>query len=532
MSDLLSIGSSGVRAYQSALNVIGENIANATTKGYVRRDASLVEQTGGAGRQIHYTGNKIGLGVAFTGVLRQWDDFRADEVRTSASEAGRTNSTIVWLDRIEKALSGSSIGGALTKFFNAAEGVAADPTGLAPRTAMLDAASGVAAAFTTTAKGLATIEGDLRASAELAVRQLNNFAAGLAEANAGLARVHAGSNEQAQLMDQRDRMIDAMSELGSMSVSLDDRGIATVRLNDSGGPVLVQGASAKTLKVEFNASGMMALTLDPHLNPMPVSIRSGAIAGFAEAGARLSDTRAQVRDLAQAFADGVNQVQADGVDLDAQPGGDIFDASAGDGTLALAAIGARQIAAARPWTVSAAAGNGGGGSLAAATNGSPLAQTRITISGGVLTATDPVTNNVIGSVAYTPGTSVTLAGLSLTVSGNPSNGDSFTVGATGAGSRDNGNLQGFAALRTGAKFENQANDLVTANASALSAKKQVADAQGVILEGALAARDARSGVNLDQEAVELMRFQQAYSATSRIIQVARDTFDSLLSAVN
>lgn len=530
MSDLLGIGASGVRAYQSALSVIGENIANATTKGYARRDPTLIEQTGGAGRQVYYAVNNIGQGVAFTGVLRQWDDFRAAEVRTSTSEAGRTNSTIVWLDRIEKALSGASIGGALTKFFNAAEGVAADPTGIAPRTAMLDAAGGVAAAFTTTANGLATIEGDLRASAELAVRQLNTFASGLAEANAGLSRVRDGSNEQAQLLDQRDRMIDALSELSSVHVAMNERGIATVRFGDKGGPVLVQGSETKPLRVDFNASGAMALTLDPAANPTPIAIRGGTIAGFAEASARLSDTRIQVSTLAQAVADGVNQVQARGVDLDAQPGGAIFSI-AGDGTLGLATIGPRQIAAARPWTVSPTAGNRGGGALVATTDGSPLAQTRISISGGVLTATDPVTNTVIGTAAYTPGTAVTLAGLSLTVSGNPADGDGFTVSATGAGSRDNGNLQGFASLRTSGRFENQANDLVTANASALSAKKQVAEAQEVILEGALAARDTRSGVNLDQEAVELMRFQQAYSATSRIIQVARDTFDSLLQAV-
>ncbi len=531
MSDLLSIGSSGVRAYQSALNVIGENIANATTKGYARRDPTLIEQTGGAGRQIYYATNTIGQGVQFTGVLRQWDDFRAAEVRTGTAEAGRTNSTIVWLDRIEKALSGASIGGALTKFFNAAEGVAADPTGIAPRTAMLDAAGGVAAAFTTTANGLATIESDLRASADLAVGQLNNYALGLAEANAGLARVRGGSNEQAQLMDQRDRMIDALSELTSVHVATDERGVATVRFNDKSGPELVKGSEAKPLTVAFNSSGAMALTLDPNVNPTAVAARGGTLAGFAEASARLADTRIQVRGLAQAVADGVNEAQASGVDLDAQAGGDIFDAGAGNGTLAIAAIGPRQIAAARPWTVSPAAGNGGGGRVVAETNGTPLAQTRITISGGVLTATDPVTNTVIGSTPYTPGAAVTLAGLNLTVSGNPADGGGFTLAAAGAGSRDNGNLQGFAALRTAGRFENQANDLVTANASALSAKRQVADAQEVILEGARAALDTRAGVNLDQEAVELMRFQQAYAATSRIIQVARDTFDSLLSAV-
>jgi flagellar hook-associated protein 1 len=60
----------------------------------------------------------------------------------------------------------------------------------------------------------------------------------------------------------------------------------------------------------------------------------------------------------------------------------------------------------------------------------------------------------------------------------------------------------------------------------------VADAQNAILEGATAARDAISGVNLDQEAVDLMRFQQAYQASSRIIQVSRDIFQSILDAVN
>jgi flagellar hook-associated protein 1 FlgK len=212
----------------------------------------------------------------------------------------------------------------------------------------------------------------------------------------------------------------------------------------------------------------------------------------------------------------------------------LFDVGAGGGAMTVNPLGARQIAAARPWTVTSATGNSGSTaalSVATATSGAPLAATRITASGGVLTAIDPVTNNVIGSAPYTPGTAITLAGLSLTVTAPLADGDSFTVATTRPGSRDNGNLAGLAALRAGGRFEGQANDMATANASALSSKKQVAEAQAVILEGALAGRDATSGVNLDNEAVELMRFQQAYQASSRIIQVARDTFDSILQAV-
>ena len=532
MSDLLSIGSTGIRAYQTALNVVGENIANASTKGYVRRDAQLTEITGGAGRYLLLTNLNVGEGVDARTVGRAWDAFRAADMRNATAESGRTGSTIVWLERVEKTLDTAGISAAMTKFFNAGQAVAADPTGSAPRASFLDAAYGVSAAFTTTAEGLAAIDSDLRASATLAVDQLNGLTAGLAEANAGLVKARAGSNEQAQLMDQRDRLIDEMSQLASISVATDERGVATVKLNDSTGPVLVSGLIAKPLQVDFNASGTMVLTLDPGGAPEAVTLKGGSVAGFSEAANRIWDVRQQVTNLATGLSDGVNQFQAAGVDLDGQPGAALFDASAGNGTLAVNPLAGRQIAAARPWTTTGAAGNTGAATLRAETSGTPLPSTRFSISGGVLSAIDPVTNSVIGTAAYTPGIPVTLAGLSITVTGAAADGDSFTVAATKPGSRDNGNLELFAALRKSGGFENKANELVSSNASALSAKRQVADAQNAILEGATAARDSVTGVNLDQEAVDLMRFQQAYQASSRIIQVSRDIFQSILDAVN
>ena len=67
------------------------------------------------------------------------------------------------------------------------------------------------------------------------------------------------------------------------------------------------------------------------------------------------------------------------------------------------------------------------------------------------------------------------------------------------------------------------------NAAALQQRRVVADAQGAIRDNAAAARDAVSGVDLDTEAVDLIRFQQAYQASSRVIQVARETFQSILA---
>jgi flagellar hook-associated protein 1 FlgK len=104
----------------------------------------------------------------------------------------------------------------------------------------------------------------------------------------------------------------------------------------------------------------------------------------------------------------------------------------------------------------------------------------------------------------------------------------IAAAAVGKGPRDNSNLGKLDALRTSAAFEGKTTALVAGNASALAARKQVALAQGAMRDNAVSARDAVSGVNLDSEAVDLLRFQQAYQASSRVIQVAKDTLQSIL----
>ena len=82
MSDLLSIGASGVRAYQTALTTVGENIANTGVAGYSRRAATLSEVSSVAGT----TGrNLTGLGATVTGIGRAADAYRASAVRDSSS---------------------------------------------------------------------------------------------------------------------------------------------------------------------------------------------------------------------------------------------------------------------------------------------------------------------------------------------------------------------------------------------------------------------------------------------------------------
>lgn len=106
----------------------------------------------------------------------------------------------------------------------------------------------------------------------------------------------------------------------------------------------------------------------------------------------------------------------------------------------------------------------------------------------------------------------------------------IAAAAPGGGTRDNANLLALAATRKDANFEGRMTGIVGQNATALSSARTVAAAQSSIRDGAVARYDATAGVDLDNEAVDLMRYQQAYQACSRVIQVGRECFQSLLSS--
>ena len=258
MTDLLSIGASGARAYQSALATTSDNIANAATAGYSRRVATVREvvATGGNTSAIN-----SGLGANVGGVTRAADAFKATEVRSASSDLARTLAGATWLGRIDSSLTQNKLGDQLTAFFTSAKAVAADPTALPARATMLENAAGVAAAFGATGKALDGAMTDLKASAETAVTQLNNLSASLAKVNAGLARANEGTAGQAALLDQRDQMLEQMSALTDVTVSFDNYGRAAVHAGGNTGPLLVEGAQAAQVSQVSNDEGAFSFAV-------------------------------------------------------------------------------------------------------------------------------------------------------------------------------------------------------------------------------------------------------------------------------
>lgn len=444
MSDLLNIGASSARAYQSALTTVSENIANAGTAGYVRRTTDLSESIAGQGgitQPLIADGN----GVVVTGVTRSADQFRAADVRAADADLSRTETSIAWLGRIESVLSGGALDQELTRFFNAANAVAVDPTATTPRTLLLDQASAAAGAFTSTQNALDRIGTDLDATAQAAVDNLSRMGAALARVNEGLSKVAAGTSSAAQLADQRDRLLEQISAISDAAVNFDALGRATVRLGGPSGAVFVSGSESGLVSYARNA-GAVSFAVDRAGSKTVLTPSGGVLAGVVDGAQRLTGAREQLVAIAGDFVAGVNTVQAQGRDLDGNPGAALFATAAGSAAVTVVLNDPRGVAAA----------------------------------------------------------------------------------SIGGGPRDNSNLKALNTLRGTGAFEARTTAMVGSAAATLAARRQVAEAQSAIRDGAVSARDSISGVNLDNEAVDLLRFQQAYQASARLIQTARDTLQSIL----
>lgn len=142
-------------------------------------------------------------------------------------------------------------------------------------------------------------------------------------------------------------------------------------------------------------------------------------------------------------------------------------------------------------------------------------------------------------VPYSDGASISFGGASFTISGTPADQDTFTVGPNTSGVGDSRNGALLAALQTknvlnGGKATFQTTYAQMVNVVGTKAREaQIAGtAADAAVKQATNSQQAVSGVNLDEEAANLLRYQQAYQASGKVMQVASQLFDTLLSLGN
>ncbi len=202
----------------------------------------------------------------------------------------------------------------------------------------------------------------------------------------------------------------------------------------------------------------------------------------------------------------------------------------------------RTVAAAAPIRTATGAGNTGSGAVSAGTvNPLPLnADLQNTVTITFVDAThfdvvDAVNGALAANVLYTSGSDVTYNGWTMQISGQPAAGDIFTVSANGNGWGDNRNARLMAALQTqtlingSASYSTAYAQLVSQVGNKTHELQVSSESQSNLATAANNAQSTLSGVNLDEEASNLMRYQQAYQAAAKIVSIAGVLFDTILN---
>ena len=166
----------------------------------------------------------------------------------------------------------------------------------------------------------------------------------------------------------------------------------------------------------------------------------------------------------------------------------------------------------------------------------PAAPFRVEFStDSVYTITDTETDTVVATRLYVAGEDIDYQGIRVQFNNVPKAGDQFTIEANADGLGSNENMLrmidlGRAPLIAGQTFSAAYRDLVRGAGSRAQLAELGREAMLVVRDQAQASRESAVGVNLDEEAADLIRFQQAYQAAAQVIQMSQRLFETLVQA--
>jgi flagellar hook-associated protein 1 FlgK len=543
---LLGIATSGLMAFQRNLTTVGHNIANVNTEGYSRQNVELTE------REPQFTGaGFVGTGVDVASITRSYDDFLNAQVRSSTSTSSGMDAYYRMATRIDDIIADPDTGlsPTLQAFFNAVQGVANDPTSIAARRVMLTEGETLTKRFNTLNNQMDELRAQTNQGLSSSADEINSLASGIAALNQKIVvALGQGGGKQPpnDLLDQRNLLLEKLSaEINTQVVAQDD-GALNVFIGK--GQSLVMGSNANTLRVKDS-------TYDPDRKEIALSAGStgsvlitdslsgGQMGGLLDFSNRVLDpAQNALGRIAAGLAAQFNQQHRAGYGLDGDTGLSFFSAP----------------------SVHLLGKSGNTGTISATfadVNHLTVHDYRIDVAAGSVIVTNLQTN---ATTSYTAPDfpSFTHDGIAVDVS-TAAAGDSFLVQPTrrAAGNLspvlsdprsiaasasdtasgtvgDNGNARALADLQSArgllhgkASYQDAYAAMVGDVGSLTHAAEINSTAQKSLLNHTIERRDSVSGVNLDEEAANLIRFQQSYQAAAQLVTVVNSTFDALIGAV-
>jgi flagellar hook-associated protein FlgK len=328
MSDLLSIGASGVAAYQRALGTVSNNISNVGTEGYVRQETSLSENMPRQAGRVY-----LGTGVNVAGIKRAYDQFLEQNLRNTTSDFSTQGPMVDYANRVIDIMGSDSIGltSAIDKFFATTRALSADPASTILRSQFLTDADGLASRFRELSTQITSVDTETRDAISSKISDINTLAQQLATVNKQMSKHPLVDRQPSDLLDQRDLLLTKLSKLVSIRVTTAQNGSVDVSIGTSVGAAnIVTYDVAVPLMPRFDEADLSRVSIiaDPYSRTPSevVGISAGELGGLL--GFReqvLQPTMNSLDYLATQVAKEMNAIHTNGIDLRGNKGADLFN---------------------------------------------------------------------------------------------------------------------------------------------------------------------------------------------------------------
>lgn len=314
LNSSLQIGRSAILGYQGALQVVGNNLSSAASPDYTRLTPGLDPLQGSLiGRDL-----QPGAGVALTSIQRNVDEALNARVRTAIGTEASAVQQRAALTRVESffdTLNGTDISSRLTGFYRSFDDVQNTPEDSATRELAISSGVQLAGALQDVRRQFSQLAADLDEELAGLIPQVNDLTQRIARLNTEITTAEAGARGQATgLRDQRDALLRELSALVGVTVREQPNGALNVY---AGSEALVQGSHVRTLTGVAVVDGEFVRTAVRFVDTNgDVHLGSGRMAGLViSRDLRAAGQVAALDELAGAIIAEVNRLHADGQGL-------------------------------------------------------------------------------------------------------------------------------------------------------------------------------------------------------------------------
>jgi flagellar hook-associated protein 1 len=245
----LNIALSALQAEQASLDTTSHNIANASTVGYSRQVSNLVASPGLGAASVWgmIIPGQTGQGVQVADVTRIRDQFNDNNLRANYATQGEADVRQATWQNIESALpepGDNGLQAAMSSMWNAMQNVSTNPEDAGSRQALAQSVQALGQAFQNASSTLTQQRADVDTQANTMVDTINADSAQIAKLNTSISNLESVGQNPNDLLDQRDNIIDQLSALGNTTVTPGANGVVTVTL---GGALVVDPSTATGL---------------------------------------------------------------------------------------------------------------------------------------------------------------------------------------------------------------------------------------------------------------------------------------------